>query len=135
MRDHVGIFGGLKRPLPDIAAEAADVARGYSGGSIGADDLNTALTYDSSNACARNIVLQWRLLRRQMTLRQRALLSVTAAFLAAVGFMFASALVPDHIYSIVFGALAFCLPSSHHSLRGRTRISSARRVHRCSHAR
>jgi hypothetical protein len=41
----------------------------------------------------------------QMTLRTRALLSVIAAALAAVGFMFATVLVPG--YSIVFGGLAF----------------------------
>ena len=45
--------------------------------------------------------------RCQMTLRTRALLSSIGAFLVALGFMLASALAPNHLYSIAFGALAF----------------------------
>src|SRR5689334_23746158 len=45
----------------------------------------------------------------QMTLRTRALLSVTVTFWAAVGFAIASALAHNELYSIVYGGLAFII--------------------------
>ena len=42
-----------------------------------------------------------------MTLRMRALLSVTAALLAAMGFMVGAFLTPNHLLSALFGVLAF----------------------------